>query len=129
MPGPNSVPFVIKSFKPRMVKGVFGRYRVLASGCGKGGRVFVNAPENGYLTPTNARKFADNLRDACDFLDGGPQVITPDSKCRCGSKKGLKMVQDRYGHNRAQLRWGPPTPVCPKCRKKDRGIFRYCPVK
>jgi hypothetical protein len=129
MARPDSVPLIIERFKTRMVRGVFGRYRVLTQGRGKGGRVSINAPQNDYLTPANARKFADHLREAADFLDGGTQVITADSKCRCGSKKGLKMVQDRYGHNRSRLRWGPPHPLCPKCRKKDRGIFRYCPVK
>ncbi len=129
MPRPDSVPLVIERFKPRVVKAVYEKYRVWTCGRGKGGWIQMEGPKLGTFMLAAARKFARHLNDACDFLDGGAQVITADSKCRCGSKKGLKMVQDRLGHWRAQLRWGPPMPVCPQCCKKDRGTFRYCPVK
>ena len=128
MVGVTVSPLVVKHFKPRMVRSVYGRYRVWAVGRGKGGLVQFDG-QLGSLTVTNARKLAEVLHDAADFLDGGVQATPSDAKCRCGSKKDLKMVQDRYGHNRSRLGWGPPHPLCAGCRKKDRGIFRYCPTK
>lgn len=125
-----------KTFKPRTIKTHNGKMIVKPVCRGKGGRVevdsmigFSHLSTPAMMTPTKARKLAEAIHDAVDFLDGGVQVMPSDAKCRCGSKKGLKMVQDRHGHNRARLMWGPPHPLCTECRKKDAGIFRYCPTK
>lgn len=125
-----------KRFESSEIKTSNGRMIVKTCARGKGGIVeidskigFSRLSTPAMLTPTKARKLADMIYAAADHLDGGIPVEVVDAKCRCGSKKDLKMVQDRGGHYRARLMWGPPHPLCPKCRKKDRGIFRYCPTK
>jgi hypothetical protein len=128
MPGIKAEPLRVEHFKPRMVRSVYGRYRVHTVGRGKGGLVVFDG-KLGCLTTANARKLAEAIHDAADHLDGGVKVMPPSAKCRCGSKKDLKMVQHRQGHNRSRLGWGPPLPLCPKCREIDRGIFRYCPTR
>ncbi len=133
---PDNHPLIPRGFKPRTIKTHNGEMIVKLLGRGKGMYVEVQSMVGGLahsitecITPTKARRLAEALHAAADHLDGGIQVVRREAKCRCGSRRDLKMVQHRHGHNRAQLGWDAPVPLCPVCCQKDRGIFRYCPTK
>ena len=129
MAGIKPMPMAVKHFEPVRVNSVFGKACVDARGSGSRGGYVQISGDMGCFSTTNARKLAEAIHDAADHLDGGVQAMPSDAKCRCGSKKDLKMVQERCGHWWARLRWGVPRPLCAKCRQKERGIFRYCPTK